>query len=77
MLHCHACEQDYTEETGCLCPVYRHLMQNGRYSSVPPYWIVSEWDEPLWCDNCRSSYVYGSPCYCEEEDEAAAAAVIA
>jgi hypothetical protein len=75
MLHCHACEQDYTEESGCLCPVYRHLMQNGRHSSVPPWWIVSEWEEPLWCDNCRSSYAYGSPCYCDEEDAAAAVAI--
>jgi hypothetical protein len=75
MLHCHACEIEYTEETGCLCPVFRQLMRDGRYDAVPPWWIVNEWREPLYCGVCLSSYEYGTPCYCEDDSAAAAVAV--
>jgi hypothetical protein len=67
MTYCHKCEQEYEVADGCLCPVYRVLMRDGHYNSVPPFWIVNEWEEPLWCDNCKSSYAYGSPCYCDDE----------
>ena len=52
-----------------------HLMRDGHYESLPPWWIATEWHDTLYCGNCKSSYVFGSPCYCEEEDAAAAPAV--
>lgn len=64
MNYCDKCEMDYMTEDGCLCAVYRVLMRDGHYRSVPPFWIANEWDEPLYCDECQSSYEYGHACKC-------------
>ena len=50
-------------------------MRDGHYESLPPWWIATEWHDTLYCGNCKSSYVFGSPCFCDEEDAAAAPAV--
>ena len=71
MEYCNKCEQEYEAEDGCLCPVYRVLMREAHYGSVPPWWIVNEWDEPLYCDDCDSSYMYGTPCHCGDSEAAA------
>lgn len=64
MQYCAKCEQQFELEDGCLCPVYRVLMRDGHYRSVPPWWIRDFWDEPLYCDDCQSSYRFGEPCRC-------------
>lgn len=64
MSYCHKCAQEFELEDGCLCAVYRVLMRDGHYKSVPPFWIAAEWDEELYCDDCRSGFRYGSPCKC-------------
>lgn len=64
MEFCSKCDQEYEREDGCLCPVYRVLMRDGHFRSVPWTWIADWWDEPLLCDTCQSGYMYGSACKC-------------
>lgn len=63
MNYCGKCEMEFVTEDGCLYAVYRVLMRDGHYRSVPPLWIEN-CDEPLLCDSCQSGYQYGSACKC-------------
>jgi len=64
MEYCGKCEQEYEREDGCLCPIYRLMMKEGHYNSVPPQWIRDWWDEGMYCGYCQSMYWPGSTCNC-------------